>query len=310
MVNRLIEPTSRPDPDRRRGRREPRRHRAAARHRLRHPAGRPVPAPDDRRERGHRAAAARLAEGAPARAGRRAARARRPRPGAVPRPLPAPALAAASASASGVARALAADPPVMLMDEPFGAVDPIVRERLQNEFLRLQEELAKTILFVTHDIDEAIKMGDLVAVMQVGGQLAQFGAARRDPGQPGVGVRGPVRRRRPRAQAAVAQPRRRPGAAPAGHGPRRRRRRRGPRAGARPIRSPTSCSSTRRPARSAGSARTTIPTDGRLDRVDGRVDVAAAQPPDDAQGRAVDAPRRGRPGRDRRRPPTARSSGS
>ena len=75
----------------------------------------------------------------------------------------------------GVARALAADPPIMLMDEPFGAVDPIVRERLQDEFLRLQEELAKTILFVTHDIDEAIKMGDLVAVMQVGGILAQFG---------------------------------------------------------------------------------------------------------------------------------------
>jgi osmoprotectant transport system ATP-binding protein len=61
------------------------------------------------------------------------------------------------------------------MDEPFGAVDPIVRERLQNELLRLQETLAKTILFVTHDIDEAIKMGDLVAVLQVGGHLAQFG---------------------------------------------------------------------------------------------------------------------------------------
>jgi osmoprotectant transport system ATP-binding protein len=75
----------------------------------------------------------------------------------------------------GVARALAADPPVLLMDEPFGAVDPIVRERLQNELLRLQEHLAKTILFVTHDIDEAIKMGDLVAVLQVGGHLAQFG---------------------------------------------------------------------------------------------------------------------------------------
>jgi osmoprotectant transport system ATP-binding protein len=74
----------------------------------------------------------------------------------------------------GVGRALAADPPIMLMDEPFGAVDPIVRERLQNEFLRLQEELAKTILFVTHDIDEAIKIGDLVAVMEVGGRLAQF----------------------------------------------------------------------------------------------------------------------------------------
>jgi osmoprotectant transport system ATP-binding protein len=75
----------------------------------------------------------------------------------------------------GVARALAADPPIMLMDEPFGAVDPIVRDRLQNEFLRLQEQLAKTILFVTHDIDEAIKMGDMVAVFQTGGLLAQFG---------------------------------------------------------------------------------------------------------------------------------------
>ena len=75
----------------------------------------------------------------------------------------------------GVARALAADPPVMLMDEPFGAVDPIVRDRLQNEFLRLQSVLAKTILFVTHDIDEAIKMGDLVAVMDGDGRLAQFG---------------------------------------------------------------------------------------------------------------------------------------
>ncbi len=75
----------------------------------------------------------------------------------------------------GVARALAADPPIMLMDEPFGAVDPIVRERLQNEFLRLQERLAKTILFVTHDIDEAIKMGDVVAVFEAGGIVAQYG---------------------------------------------------------------------------------------------------------------------------------------
>jgi osmoprotectant transport system ATP-binding protein len=64
----------------------------------------------------------------------------------------------------------------MLMDEPFGAVDPIVRERLQNELLRLQESLAKTILFVTHDIDEAVKMGDLVVVMEQGGRIAQAGA--------------------------------------------------------------------------------------------------------------------------------------
>jgi osmoprotectant transport system ATP-binding protein len=74
----------------------------------------------------------------------------------------------------GVARALAADPRVMLMDEPFGAIDPINRERLQNEFLRLQAELRKTVVFVTHDIDEAIKMGDRIAVLQEGGILAQY----------------------------------------------------------------------------------------------------------------------------------------
>jgi osmoprotectant transport system ATP-binding protein len=74
----------------------------------------------------------------------------------------------------GVARALAADPPVMLMDEPFGAIDPINRDRLQNEFLRLQRELRKTVVFVTHDIDEAIKIGDRIAVMQEGGVLAQY----------------------------------------------------------------------------------------------------------------------------------------
>ena len=74
----------------------------------------------------------------------------------------------------GVARALAADPGVMLMDEPFGAVDPINRERLQNEFLRLQSELRKTILFVTHDIDEAIKMGDRIAVLREGGRVEQY----------------------------------------------------------------------------------------------------------------------------------------
>ncbi|TWE11382.1 ABC transporter ATP-binding protein [Rudaeicoccus suwonensis] len=74
----------------------------------------------------------------------------------------------------GVARALAADPPVMLMDEPFSAVDPVVREQLQDEFLRLQTELGKTIVFVTHDIDEAMKLGDQVAVMRVGGRLAQI----------------------------------------------------------------------------------------------------------------------------------------
>jgi osmoprotectant transport system ATP-binding protein len=74
----------------------------------------------------------------------------------------------------GVARALAADPPVLLMDEPFSAVDPIVRDDLQQQLLRLQSELSKTIVFVTHDIDEAIKLGDRVAVFRVGGRLAQY----------------------------------------------------------------------------------------------------------------------------------------
>ena len=75
----------------------------------------------------------------------------------------------------GVARALAADPPVLLMDEPFGAVDPVVRIRLQDEFLRLQRDLGKTVVLVTHDIDEAVRMGDRVAIFETGGRLAQYG---------------------------------------------------------------------------------------------------------------------------------------
>jgi osmoprotectant transport system ATP-binding protein len=74
----------------------------------------------------------------------------------------------------GVARALAADPPLMLMDEPFGAIDPINRSRLQDEFKRLQDQVRKTVVFVTHDIDEAIKMGDKIAILREGGRLAQF----------------------------------------------------------------------------------------------------------------------------------------
>ncbi|HEV7585557.1 MAG TPA: ABC transporter ATP-binding protein [Solirubrobacteraceae bacterium] len=78
----------------------------------------------------------------------------------------------------GVARALAADPPLMLMDEPFGAIDPINRGRLQDEFLRLQEKVKKTVVFVTHDIDEAIKMGDRIALLREGGVLAQYDTPR------------------------------------------------------------------------------------------------------------------------------------
>ena len=74
----------------------------------------------------------------------------------------------------GVARAMAADPPVLLMDEPFGAIDPITRDRLQNEFLRLQQEIKKTIIFVTHDIDEAIKMGDRITILRTQSRIAQY----------------------------------------------------------------------------------------------------------------------------------------
>ncbi len=74
----------------------------------------------------------------------------------------------------GLARAMAADPPLMLMDEPFGAIDPITRERLQNDFLRLHREVRKTVIFVTHDIDEAIRMGDRICILRQGGRLAQY----------------------------------------------------------------------------------------------------------------------------------------
>ncbi|HEX6487235.1 MAG TPA: ABC transporter ATP-binding protein [Nocardioidaceae bacterium] len=84
----------------------------------------------------------------------------------------------------GVARALAADPPVLLMDEPFGAVDPINREKLQDEFLRLQRDLHKTVMLVTHDIDEAVKMGDRVAVFAPGGHLMQYDVPAQVLGRP------------------------------------------------------------------------------------------------------------------------------
>ena len=146
---------------------------AAPRDRLRDPADRPLPAPDDRPEHRH---------GAPAcwagtRSGSRARATElleliglEPELGDR---YPAQ-LSGGQQQRVGVARALAADPLVMLMDEPFGAIDPINRERLQNEFLRLQAEIRKTVLFVTHDIDEAIKMGDRIAIMREGGRVAQY----------------------------------------------------------------------------------------------------------------------------------------
>ena len=117
----------------------------------------------------------------------------------------------------GVARALAADPPVMLMDEPFGAVDPIRRDRLQNEFLRLQQQVRKTIIFVTHDVDEAIKMGDRIAILQRGGILAQYDTPAAILANPASEFVERFVGRRSRPQAPVARPRARPRDAGTGH---------------------------------------------------------------------------------------------
>ena len=128
----------------------------------------------------------------------------------------------------GVARALAADPPVLLMDEPFSAVDPVVRAALQDQLISLQAELRKTIVLVTHDIEEAIKVGDLVALFRPHGTLAQLATAGDAARGARRRLRGRLRRLRPRHQAAVVRPHR--GAGP-GHGPgaaRGRDRRQGP----------------------------------------------------------------------------------
>ena len=127
---------------------------------------------------------------------------------------------------------MAADPPIMLMDEPFGAIDPITRDRLQNDFLRLHREVRKTVIFVTHDIDEAIKMGDRIAIMR-DGHLVQIATARRAAGRARptsswpsfVGADRGLKRlrvrtlRRPRARSAapgtVQRARRRPDTTPA-----------------------------------------------------------------------------------------------
>ena len=168
MINRLIEPTTGRILRRGRGRDAGRPGRAAAADRLRHPADRPVPAPDDRRR-----------TSAPCRgcsAGRKAKIKDRVEelldlvgldPAEYADRYP-HQLSGGQRQRVGVARALAADPPVLLMDEPFGAVDPVVRARLQDEFLASSAGCGKTVVFVTHDIDEAVRMGDRVAVMRRG----------------------------------------------------------------------------------------------------------------------------------------------
>ena len=156
--------------------------RAQAPHRLRDPADRPIPAPLDRRQHRDSTPTAGLGPQAHRGAGRGAARAGF---AAVETRERYPAeVSGGQRQRVGVARALAADPPLMLMDEPFGAIDPITRERLQNEFLRLQEEIRKTIVFVTHDIDEAIKMGDRIAILREGGVLVQFDTPERILAEP------------------------------------------------------------------------------------------------------------------------------
>lgn len=96
-------------------------------------------------------------------------------------------LSGGQAQRVGVARALAGDPPVLLMDEPFGAVDPIARDRLQQEFLRLQAQLHKTVIFVTHDVDEAVALGDRIAVLSQGGVLQQYDTPAQILGSPATG---------------------------------------------------------------------------------------------------------------------------
>ena len=134
----------------------------------------PLPSPDHRAERRDRAAPARLVEGRSngARVGELLELV-----GLDPEtygPRYPHQLSGGQRQRVGVARALAADPPVLLMDEPFGAVDPIARERLQAEFLRLQDELHKTVVFVTHDVEEAVRLGDRIAVLRQGGHLEQY----------------------------------------------------------------------------------------------------------------------------------------
>ena len=124
----------------------------------------------------------------------------------------------------GVARALAADPLVLLMDEPFSAVDPIVRGRLQEEFLRLRPTVRKTIVLVTHDLQEAIRLGDRIAVLSEGGAPGAVRDAGRAAGQPRQRVRGAVHRRGPRHDAPVGDPGPPRPAAPAGRAGRRRAR--------------------------------------------------------------------------------------
>ena len=203
MINRLIAPSVGPDLHRRPGHRQRRRGHAAPLDRLRDPADRPVSEHDGRGQHLRRARPAGLA-----------ARARRGRgrPSCSNSSTSIPAtflkrypkeLSGGQQQRIGVARALAADPPVLLMDEPFGAIDPINREVIQDEFMKLQAELKKTVVFVSHDIDEAVKMATRIAIFR-DGRLDPVRHARHHPGASGRRVRRRVRRHGPHAQAPAA----------------------------------------------------------------------------------------------------------
>ena len=286
----MIDISERRHPRRRAQRQGPRRRRPAARDRLRDPADRAVPAPHDRRQRRHRPA--------PAGLGQASAIADRVEelidliglPQEMAARYPAQ-LSGGQRQRVGVARALAADPPLMLMDEPFGAIDPINRERLQNEFLRLQAEIRKTIVFVTHDIDEAIKMGDRIAILQVGGKLAQYAPPEEllmEPASPFVedfvGADRALKAPQPAARA-----RRRPVARGAGAGRRAGGRGAAPDRGRR-HRHPAARRRRRPPARLAGRAR----ADRRA-----RARGAALRPGADRRARRHPARRAQRPARPR-----------
>ena len=123
-------------------------------------------------------------------------------------------LSGGQAQRVGVARALAADPPVLLMDEPFGAVDPVNREVIQDEFLRMQKSLRKTVLFVSHDIDEAVKMADYIAIFRAG-KLEQFAPPDEMLARPANAFVAGFVGQRPHAEAPAPHPRRRGDGAPA-----------------------------------------------------------------------------------------------
>ena len=180
-------------------------------HRLRHPAGRALPPPAGLRQRGGGAPPPRLGPG-PGRAARAtsSSSSSASSPSSYGRRFP-HELSGGERQRVGVARALGADPPVLLMDEPFGAVDPVTRQRLQNQFLELQKQLKKSIVFVTHDIEEAAKLGDRIAVLSQGRGARAVRHAGRDPGPARDPVRGRLRGRRPRR----APPRRGGGSSPA-----------------------------------------------------------------------------------------------